>query len=429
MSWSTNQIRSEFPALQDSEQPRKIFLDNPAGTQVPKSVVASITKCLTETNANVGGHFQTSQAITTLIEEARTAVKDFVNARSKSEIIFGPNMTSLTHMLAQTLFTRLRSDDEIILGEMDHDANIAPWLFEASKIGCTIKWLKVNPETFEYNPEELDSLLSSKTRLVALNHASNLTGTINDVQLLTKKAKDAGALVFVDSVQFAPHGLIDVAAIDCDFLCCSAYKFYGPHQGVLWGRSHLLESMSPFKVRPAPDDIPRRFEAGTMNHECIVGTMAAIDYLASVFQIASGANCVDASAAPFATGRRARLRRSMDSIRNHELALTKDLIAGLKKLSGVTIHGISDEIRFAQRVPTVSFSHSSINSRKIAELLAVQGIFVWNGHNYAVELARRLNLGDGGAVRIGLAHYNTTEEVATTLNALENLVSAGDTAT
>lgn len=423
MTWSNSRIRKEFPALLKSTAQNAIFFDNPAGTQVPRAVIIAITKCLSETNANVGGYFKTSQEVTQLIEEARTAVKDFLHAQSSAEIIFGPNMTSLTHQLAGAVMDEFLPSDEIILGEMDHDANIAPWLFEASKIGCAIKWLKVNPETFEYNPDDLDKLLSNKTKLVALNHASNLTGTINDVQALTKKAKDAGALTVVDSVQHAPHALIDVTGIGCDFLSCSAYKFYGPHQGVLWGRRELLEDLHPFKVRPAPNEIPKRFETGTMNHECIAGTMAAVDYLASVFDLAEGDN-----SQPFfdtsTQNRRQRLSRSMEAIRRHEIELTKILISGLKQLSGITIHGISDLTRFSRRVPTVSFSHGSINSKKIAQLLAKKDIFVWSGHNYAVELARRLQLREDGAVRIGLAHYNTAEEVAVALDALEDIINS-----
>jgi len=410
MPFDLASIRACFPSLSltDADRPR-VYFDNPAGTQVPASVISAMADCLTRANANIGGYFASSRLAGDIVADAREAMADFLNADSADEIVFGQNMTSLTFHVSRSIGRHLSPGDEIVLSRMDHDANVEPWKLLARDHGLVVRWLPFDRESFEFDLDMLDDVLSAKTRLVCIGAASNLTGTINDVATVCRKAREAGAWTYIDAVQSAPHLPTDVQAMGCDFLVCSAYKFFGPHQGILWGRRAVLEQLAPYKVRPAPDELPWSFEPGTQSHEGIAGTGAAVDYLAGI--------------AGLSGGRRERLLASMQAVVDYEHGLARQLIAGLRSLAGVTVQGITDPDAMQRRVPTVSFTHRHMAPRDIAAGLAGRNIFVWSGHNYAVEAARALGLYEsGGAVRIGAVHYNSGDEVDAVLNALEDIL-------
>ncbi len=283
MDFDLTRIRAQFPSLSNTDDgvPR-LYFDNPAGTQVPQSVADRMADCVLYKNANIGGYFRTSELAGEVASQARAAMADFVNAPSPDEIIFGQNMTTITFQLSRSIGRHLQPGDEIILSQMDHDANVEPWKLMARDHGFEIRWLPFDTDTFEFDLSALDELLTSKTKLVCVGGASNLTGTINDVKTICSKARDAGAWSFIDAVQSAPHVTTDVQTFDCDFFVCSAYKFFGPHQGILWGRRDVLEQLDAYKVRPAPADLPWCFETGTQSHESMAGTAAAVDYFAWV---------------------------------------------------------------------------------------------------------------------------------------------------
>jgi cysteine desulfurase family protein (TIGR01976 family) len=410
MSFDLGAVRAQFPALSiQDDGKRRIYLDNPAGTQVPQSVADAMAACLLETNANAGGYFTTSQRASEIISAARSAMADFLNAPSSEEIVFGQNMTTITFHLSRSIGQLFEPGDEIIVTRMDHDANIWPWVMMARDFRLEVKWLPFDTSTFEFEADALDNLLTPRTRLVCVGAASNLTGTINDIEGMCSKARAAGALTFVDAVQSVPHIATDVQAIGCDFLSCSPYKFFGPHQGVLFGRRELLERLEPYKVRPAPSGIPECFETGTQCHEGFAGISAAVDYFAWVGSSMAGA-----------TDRKPALHAAMDLLFDYEKTLTAQLIQGLQRIDGVTVQGITDDAALERRVPTVSFTHDRVAPADIAEALARENIFVWSGHNYALELAGALGILDaGGAVRIGPVHYNSIAEIGETLGALE----------
>ncbi|MDX1498655.1 MAG: cysteine desulfurase-like protein [Woeseiaceae bacterium] len=414
-----DRIRAEFPALAATDDGRpRIYFDNPAGTQVPRRVVAAMHDCLLEANANIGGYFVTSERATAVAADARAALADFLNAPSPDEIIFGQNMTSLAFHLARSLGRHFTAGDEIIVSRMDHDANIQPWVLMARDHDLEVRWLPFDPATFEFDLEALDGLLSDRTRLVCVGGASNLTGTINDIDAICAKARAAGAWTFIDAVQSAPHLPSDVQRTGCDFFACSAYKFFGPHQGVLWGRREVLEQLTPYRVRPAPAELPWCFETGTQSHEGMAGTAAAVEYFEWVGRDLAGAGA-DAS-------RTAAVHAAFDYLFEHEVELTRRLIDGLEALPGVTIWGISARDALERRVSTVSFTHDRRHPDRIAEALAQRNIFAWSGHNYALEVVRTLGLLEsGGTVRIGVVHYNTPGEVDALLNALEDILGAG----
>jgi cysteine desulfurase family protein (TIGR01976 family) len=416
MPFDIARIRERFPALaiEDDGRPR-IYFDNPAGTQVPRQVIDRTLDCFLRANANLGGKFASSILADEIVDEAHRAMADFLNAPSPDEIVFGQNMTSLTLHLSRSIARELGPGDEIVVTRMDHDANVAPWLLVARDRGCEVRWIDFDPSTFEYDLSGLDDVLTDRTRVVAVNYASNLTGTINDVKTITARAKDVGALVYVDAVQFAPHGLVDVADIGCDFLVCSAYKFFGPHQGILWGRREILERLEPYKVRPAGDAIPHRFETGTLSHEGMAGTTGAVEYFAWVGETMGA----EIAAKEGESDRRRHVRMGMGALSEYEATLTRMLIDGLEALPGVTVRGITEPEAAPRRVPTVSFTHNRLAPSEIAAALAHENVFVWDGHNYAVEVVRRLGLWErGGVVRVGFAHYNTIEEVGILLEVL-----------
>ena len=413
MSFDLDAVRAQFPALALTDNgKRRIYFDNPAGTQVPQSVIDAMSRCLLEANANVGGKFETSNRADAVVAGARAAMADLLNASSPAEIVFGQNMTTLTFHVSRSLGKLFTAGDEIIVTRMDHDANVWPWVMLARDLGLEIRYLPFDTQTYEFDLDELDALLSERTRLVCFGGASNLTGTINDVQSICAKARAAGALTYVDGVQSVPHIPTDVQALGCDFLVCSAYKFFGPHQGILWGRRALLERLEPYKLRPAPGRVPECFETGTQSHEGFAGITAAVDYLAWIGETMAGAT----------VGRPAALRAAMSLVFEYEKTLGAHLLEGLARIDGITVRGITAHDALDRRVPTVSFTHERLTPGRIAQALIDENIFVWSGHNYAVELAGALGLLDsGGVLRVGPMHYNSIEEIEALLEVLRQL--------
>ena len=398
-------IRAQFPALalRDEGQAR-VYFDNPAGTQVPRQVIDRTVDCLANRNANLGGYFKTTVEAGELVDLAHQACADFYNAASMNEIVFGQNMTSLTLHMSRCLGKQLKRGDEIVLSRMDHDANVAPWLLLADDLGLVVRWVDFDTETYEFPEDALTRVLSDKTRILAMGMASNCTGTVNDAKRFAAQAKKAGALVYFDAVQYAPHYAIDVQDLGADFVVSSAYKWFGPHQGILWGREDILKNTFGYKVRPAGEDLPHKFETGTLSHEGMAGTLGAIEYLEQ-----------------FGTGetRARRIASAWNTLADYEQRITLKLIDGLKSFKGLTIRGITSDNAMHRRVPTVSFTLEGHHPQNLAKAFARDNIFVWSGHNYAIEPVSRMGLMDkGGVLRVGLAHYNTEAEVDALLSSL-----------
>jgi cysteine desulfurase family protein (TIGR01976 family) len=395
-------------AIRDNGK-RRIYFDNPAGTQVPRQVIDRTVETFILKNANLGGYFSTTCAAESLVSEAHQACADFYNASSPSEIVFGQNMTTLTFHMSRCLGERFKPGDEIVVSRMDHDANVSPWLLLAKDRDLTIRYLDFDPSTYEFPDDALARVLTERTKLVALGFASNCTGTVNDVKHFAAQAKDAGALVYVDAVQYAPHLSIDVQSLGADFVVSSAYKWFGPHQGVLWGRKDLLEETFAYKLRPAGDDLPHKFETGTLSHEGMAGCLGAIEYLE---QFGSG------------TTRTKRITSAWTSLAAYEQKLNLRLIEGLREFRGLTIRGITSDNAMHRRIPTVSFTLDGHHPARLAKAFAADNIFVWSGHNYAIEPVTRMGLMEsGGVLRVGLAHYNTEAEVDALLRSLHKIVS------
>ena len=422
MNYDIEQIRGKFPALNIKDSGvRRIYFDNPAGTQVPIEVIEAVQKCMIESNANIQGGFETSNRVDKILDEFHQSMADFLNATSSEEIIFGQNMTTLTLHISRSIGRLLSKGDEIILSRMDHDANISPWLLLAEDIGLSVKWLSFDTEKYEFDLNCLENLLSDKTKLICIGGASNLLGTINDIKSICKIAKKANALTYVDAVQLAPHVSIDVQDIDCDFLVCSAYKFFGPHQGILWGKRQLLKSLSPYKVRPATSELPGCFETGTQSHEGMAGTTAAVNYFAWIGREYAETYQIENK---YKNERTKFVHAALDYLFEYEKLLTIDLIEGLQNIKNVQVQGITEKNALDRRLPTVSFSVSGLNPSRIAEGLAKENIFVWSGHSYALEVVKSLNLLDkGGVLRTGPVHYNTINEVHEFLEILDKLIS------
>jgi cysteine desulfurase family protein (TIGR01976 family) len=399
-------IRKQFPALQRPA----IFLDNPAGTQVAQSCLDRMVHYLTEHNANHGGAFTTSRLSDAVLDEAHAAVADFLNAARPEEIVFGPNMTSLTFSISRALGRLFKPGDEIVVTHLDHDANITPWTMVAEERGCRVRWVDFHREDGRLDLEDFRSALEGKPRLVAVGYASNALGTINPVEKIVKMAKEAGALVFIDAVQYAPHGPMDVVQLGCDFLACSAYKFFGPHVGILYGRYELLDELRAYKVRPAPEDPPGKFETGTQNHEGIAGVLGALEYFEWIGET-FGAPYAERYA-PRYEGRRLRLKQAMAAIQENEYELSRTLLEVLAETPGTTVYGITDLTRLVERVPTVAFRLQGQHPRQVAEALDREDIYVWDGNYYALAVTQRLGVEEsGGMVRVGPVHYNTVEEI------------------
>mgnify|MGYP001033076215 FL=1 len=407
-------VRGKFPALSLTDKGRRrIYLDNPAGTQVPRAVADAVSNCLLNTNANLGGFFETTVAAQDVVDGAHAAMADLLGAAGPEEIIIGANMTTLTFHLSRTLGRSMKPGDEIIVTRMDHEGNVSPWLQLAEDLGLVVRFLPFDERSWQVEEEALKALLSEKTRLVALNYASNLTGSINRVQALTAIAKAAGALVYVDAVQFAPHGSIDVQQLGCDFLACSAYKFFGPHMGIVWGRRAVIDTLKPYKCRCSSNGLPERFELGTPQVELMAGLSAAVDYFADL-----------GAAAGEGGSRRRRIARAFEVSIAYENALAQKLIDGLSDIDGLTIRGITDPKRLSERVPTVSFTVDGIAPETIVRQMNSENIFLWSGHNYAWEIVHQLGIpAEQGVVRIGIAHYNTSAEIDETLESVHRVIA------
>lgn len=414
MTFPIDSVRAQFPALALADAGhRRIYLDNPAGTQVPQGVADAVSRCLLTTNANLGGAFATTIAAQGIVDDAHRAMADFLGAGGPEEIVIGPNMTTLTYHMSRTIGRAFKPGDEIVLTRMDHEGNVSPWLQLAEDKGLVVRFLPFDEHTWQVEEAALAELLSDRTRLVALNYASNLTGSINRVKALTALARKAGALVYVDAVQFAPHGLVDVADIDCDFLVCSAYKFFGPHLGILWGRRSVIETLQPYKLRCSSNGLPERFEIGTPQIELMAGLSAAVDHFQKL------------GAAVGETGsRRDRIAAAYAASIAYENELALQLIDGLSGIDGLVIRGITDPGRIAERVPTVSFTVDGISPDSIVRQMNGEGIFLWSGHNYAWEIVHQLGIPpEQGVVRIGIAHYNTAGEIGETLESVRRTVA------
>ena len=409
-------VRQEFPALNVRSGQSAVFFDNPAGTQVSRRVLNRMNAAMIETNANLGGHFETSIRAGALVDEAHAAAADFLNADA-DEIVFGQNMTTLTFSMSRSIGRALSAGDEILLTRMEHEANVSPWLMLAEEKGLVVRWLDFDPRTFEFDLTQLADLVTPRLRLAAVNYASNVTGTINDVRTIVASAKAVGALTYIDAVQYAPHGIVDVRDLDCDFLVCSAYKFYGPHQGILYGRRDVLRALTAYKVRPAPAEPPSKFETGTASREALAGVLGAIEHFEWVG--------TSHDAAMQNAGRRHRILAGLKVIDAHERAITRRLIDGLLNIPGVAVQGLIGHQTLDRRVPTVSFTFEGSDPSPICEAMAARHIYLWHGHNYGVEPVGRLGLLDkGGVVRVGLGQYNTGAEVDRFLNAFGEWAAA-----
>jgi cysteine desulfurase family protein (TIGR01976 family) len=407
-------IRSQFPALKlKVNKHDAVFLDGPGGTQVPQRVIDAVGYYLSNCNANTHGAFATSRQSDVIIGQAHAAIANLLGCDA-DEIVFGPNMTTLTFALSRAIGRQLGPGDEVVVTKLDHDANVAPWKALKER-GALVREVDIHLEDCTLDMDDLARKINPQTRVVAVGYASNAVGTINDVAEVVSLAHAVGALAFVDAVHYAPHGPIDVRALDCDFLGCSPYKFFAPHQGVLYGKREHLVRLHPYKVRPASEELPDRWETGTQNHEALAGLVATIDYLAEL-----GRKVI-----PAAPTRRIQLMAPMEAIRQHERRLAEKLISGLLEISGLYFYGIKDPKRFAWRTPTVSVRIDGHPPRELAEHLAKQGIFAWDGNYYALGLTERLGVEScGGMLRLGLVHYNTDEEIDRLLEVLNEIVGS-----
>ena len=408
MTFDLEVIRRQFPSL---DRPA-IFLDNPAGTQISKPSLDRINRYLLEHNANHEGMFETSRRSDEVLHEAHVAMADFLNASRPEEIIFGNNMTTLTLHMSRSLARMFQPGDNLLVTRLDHDANIAPWMLVAEDKGCNLLWVDIDVENGTLDVDDFARALEKKPKIAAFGYASNLLGTVNPVKSLTKMAKDAGALVYIDAVQYAPHGPIDVQDLDCDFLACSSYKFFGPHAGALYGRYDLLNELKAYKVRPASNELPYKFETGTQNHEGIAGVLGALEYLEWLGK-QFGADQAQAWKDAGFSGRRLELKKGMSAMRAHETELSRALIDIVESVPGTRIYGITDLHRLDERVPTVSFTVEGKDPEALANEIGRENIYVWNGHNYALAVVERLGLLEaGGMIRVGPVHYNTLDELA-----------------
>lgn len=406
MTLDLSLIRSQFPALTGEA----IFLDNPAGTQVATQVLKRINQYLVEMNANVHGAFATSAASDMLLDDARAACADFYHASRPEEIVFGPNMTSMTFNFSRSLAWQLNPGDEIVVTRLDHDANITPWTMVAEDRGCKIRWVDFDVENGMLRLDSLEAALAHKPKLVAVGYASNALGTINPVKRITQMAHDAGALVFIDAVQYAPHGPIDVQDLGCDFLVSSAYKFFSTHVGVLYGRYDLLEELLAYKVRPAYDLPPDKFETGTKNHEGIAGVLGAMEYLEWIGE--TFGQVYSEKYQDRFQGRQLRLKQAMAAIRAYEYEISRVMIETLKGIPGVRLYGLDDLRQLEARVPTFAFTMDGYSPRQIAEKLGEADIYAWDGNYYALAVTERLGVEEqGGMVRVGPVHYNSVDEI------------------
>jgi cysteine desulfurase family protein (TIGR01976 family) len=404
-------IRSQFPALSQTVKGHPAaFLDGPGGTQVPQRVIDAISGYLCHSNANTCGAYETSRRTDAIIAEARGAMADFLGCDA-DEVVFGPNMTTLTFALSRSIGRELGSGDEIVVTHLDHDADVSTWR-SLEERGVSLRFVDIHQEDCTLNMQDLARKINSKTKLVAVGYASNAVGTINNVKEVVRLAHAVGAMAFIDAVHYGPHGLIDVRSLDCDFLACSTYKFFGPHMGVLYGKREHLKRLQPYKLRALTNDVPNRWEMGTLNHECIAGITACVDYLADVGKHLDGS----------ATARRAAIKAAFEKIQLYERALAARMIKGLLTIPNLKFYGITDQQRLAHRTPTFAVRIQDHTPLELASKLGDRGFFTWDGNYYALNLTERLDVEkNGGFLRIGLVHYNTVEEVDGVVAALRDI--------
>jgi cysteine desulfurase family protein (TIGR01976 family) len=435
-------IRSQFPSLAQTVNGHPAaFLDGPGGTQVPQRVIDAISDYLRHDNSNTGGAYATGRRTDAMIASARAAMADFLHCGA-DEVVFGQNMTSLTHAMSRAIGRELKPGDEILVTRLDHDANVSPWLQMAEDRGVTVRWAEIHDEDCTLDIADLASKINEKTKLVAVGYASNAVGTINPVKEIVRLAHAAGALAYIDAVHYAPHGLIDVAALDCDFLVCSTYKFFGPHMGVLFGKREHLTRLRPYKVRPNSEAIPFRWEWGTLNHECIAGITACVEYIADIgrralescppsFEKREGWGSLASVSSNEKTrpqmgvksDRRHAIEAAYEVTHEHERALLQRLMAGLQRIPGTKVYGITDPARFNERCSTIAVRIEGHTPLELATKLGDRGFFTWDGNYYALNLTEHLGVEkSGGFLRIGLVHYNTHDEVDRLLGALREIV-------
>ena len=426
-------VRSQFPSLAREVNGRPaVFFDGPGGTQVPQRVIDATSGYLCESNANTHGAYATSRETDKIIEGARSAMADFLGCDS-DEIVFGPNMTTLTFAMSRAIGRELRAGDEILLTHLDHDANVSPWRALEER-GVKIQFADIHGQDCTLNMDDLAGKINSRTKVVAVGYASNAVGTINDVKAIVRLAHDAGALAYIDAVHYAPHGPIDVRELDCDFLACSTYKFFGPHMGVLYGKREHLARLTPYKVRANTNAVPERWEWGTLNHECIAGITACVEYLAEIGtkHVGPGALTRASEHSPAANSargeillsafRREAIQAAYHVIQAHERALAERMLRGLSSIKSLRLYGISDLSRLEHRCPTFAIRMEGRTPLELAARLGERGIFTWDGNYYAINLTERLGVErSGGFLRIGFAHYNTAEEVDRVLDELNQL--------
>jgi cysteine desulfurase family protein (TIGR01976 family) len=407
-------VRSRFPSLSQTVHGQAaVFLDGPGGTQVPQGVIQAISDYLARDNANSGGSYATSQRTDRMIAEARAAMAAFLNCDA-DEVVFGANMTSLTYAMSRAIGRELGAGDEIVLTLLDHDANFSPWKALEEK-GVIVRAAKFNPADCTLDMNDLARQITSRTKLLAVGYASNAVGTINDVKEVVRLAREAGALSYIDAVHYAPHGLIDTRALDCDFLACSTYKFFGPHMGVLYGKRAHLQRLRPYKVRPNTNAIPNCWEWGTLNHECIAGIRACVEYWEELGRHAN----------PAVENRRDAIVAAHSAVHLHERAITEKMIAGLTAIPGLRLYGIGDPERLDQRCATFAVRIDGHSPLELATKLGERGFFTWDGNYYAINVTEQLDVErSGGFLRIGLVHYNTFEEVDRLIAALREIVAA-----
>lgn len=410
--FDVNHWRARFPALNREIDGRPVvYFDGPAGSQVPQSVVDAVSAYLTGANANCGGVFATSRETDELLDQAHRAVADFLGSPDADTVVFGPNMTTLTLALARAMSQTWKAGDEVVVTLLEHDANFTPWVQAARDAGATVREVAIRRDDCTLDLDDLQSKLNDRTRLVAVGAASNAVGTINPLREIADRVHAVGAQLFVDAVHYAPHGSIDVQAWDCDFVTCSAYKFFGPHVGILWGKRGPMVELPAYKLRPATNELPGRWMTGTQNHEGIAGTMAAIDYLAEIGRAHD----------PAASDRPSALAAAYSAIVGYERTLVRHMLESLAEVKDLRVWGITDLDRLAERVPTVAITHSRRTPQEIAQHLADRGIFVWHGNYYALPLTESLGLEPEGMVRIGQLHYNTRDEIDRLIQVLQEL--------
>lgn len=408
-----NLVRRQFPALMQSiGGATPIFLDGPGGSQVPQSVLSAMSAYLGYFNSNLGGAFFSSDKTVSLMSEARQAVADLLNAPSADQIVFGANMTSLTFSFSRALSREWQAGDEVIVTNADHYSNVSSWRQAAEDKGATVHAVRINETDCTLDLAHFESLLNAKTKLVAVTYASNTTGSINDIKRIVELAHQVGALVYVDAVHYAPHELIDVQGLDCDFLACSAYKFFGPHVGIVYGKREHLEGFTPYKVEPAKDIIPGRWETGTQSFEGLAGVVEAIDYIASLSEMSAD------------TPRREKLVEAFARTKAHEMQLSQHFLTRLAEFKKIKLFGIESRERLAERTPTFALTFDGIEPRTVSEFLGKKHMCVWDGNFYAQGLCEQLGVMDkGGVVRIGCMHYNTIEELDSLFDAFSELLA------